>query len=146
MNLIRVALVLLVAASAGCQSRPLGPYSSPRVVGRVVDANTGRPLAGVQVIRGKSSQEQRADWEPKGGQLLMEKAPVRTDGDGRFALPSERVLTVIRGAGWNSARLTFEHPGYERFQTNLSLTVSTNTPSAEPVVNAGKIPLRPLAR
>ena len=84
---------------------------------------------------------------PKGGELLMAKAPVRTDHDGRFTLETERVLTPFRRAGWFSVHLLFECPGYERFRTNYStLNVHTNLPNGEPFLDAGDIPLQPVSK
>ena len=77
----------------------------------------------------------------------MAKAPVRTDGDGRFTLATERVLTPFRGTDWFSVQLLFEHGGYERFRTNYSrLNLITNAPEGEPLFNAGDILLHPAAK
>lgn len=77
---------------------------------------------------------------PKGGELLMAKAPARTGRDGRFTLDAERALTPFGGVGWFSVQLSFQHPGYERFQTNYSrLDLSTNAPAGKAVLDAGDI-------
>ena len=97
--MIRTILSLLVVVMLfGCKSRPLGPYTSPRVTGRVLAADTDQPLANVLVIRG--SGEARSMSPPKGAELLMQKAPAQTDVNGMFELASERVLSVVRGVGW----------------------------------------------
>ncbi len=125
----------------GCKSHPLGPYISPRVVGKVVAAESGKPLAGVKVLRGKPSRD-ALTGQPKGGQLLMARPPVETGRDGAFSLCSERVLSVFRGSGWNEVRLTFEKPGYFRLQTNAPTTLATNV-GKEPVLNLGTVSLTP---
>jgi len=78
----------------------------------------------------------------------MRKPDIQTDANGCFSLGSERVLTFYRFGGWNSVRLFVERAGYVRMQTNYSgasLQV-TNTPSGEPLVEAGDILLRPTRR
>ena len=90
---------------------PFSPLVSPRVTGRVLAADTGAPLAGVKVTSGKHAEGFRGGMPPKGGELLMAKAPVRTGHDGRFTLQTERVLTPFRGAGLFSVQLAFERAG-----------------------------------
>ena len=75
----------------------------------------------------------------------MRKPDIQTDVNGCFSMGSERVLTLYRFGGWNSVRLFVERAGYASLQTNYagaSLQV-TNTPSGEPLVEAGDILLRP---
>ncbi len=76
----------------------------------------------------------------------MRKPPVKTDPEGRFALESERVLSVFRGAGWDRVRLSFAHAGYQDLRTNYSILPATNTPGGEPVLDAGTIWLQPVRR
>ena len=140
-------LCLAALVLVGCESMPFSPFVSPRVTGRVLAADTGQPLAGVLVQSGAQAGDDRVGMPPKGGELLMAKAPVRTDGEGRFTLTTERVLTPFRGLDWFSVQLLFEHAGYERFRTNYSrLNLSTNTPGGEPLLNAGDIRLQPAGR
>ena len=141
------ALSLAAFALVGCQSMPFSPFVSPRVTGRVRAADTSQPLAGVTVKTGAQATGYRPGMPPKGGEILMAKAPERTDRDGRFTLETERVLTPFRRGGWFSVQLLFEYPGYERFRTNYSaLNVSTNSPTGEALVNAGDILLQPISR
>ena len=129
---------------AGCGSLRFGPYTSPRITGRVVAANSDQPLAGVQVWRGARRHDHTLSGLPKGGELLLEKPAASTDREGRFSLPSERALTVFRPSGWSFVQLAFCRPGYQTYQTNYSiLTAVTNTPNGEPVLNTGDIRLRP---
>ena len=136
------ALLLIVLVALGCKSRPLGPYISPRVTGQVVAAGSGEPLPDVKITRGKPDPPSPAG-QPKGGEVLMRKIPVRTDQDGRFTLASERVLSVFRGSGWSQVRLTFEHAGYERLRTNYSTLPVTNSPGGELTLDVGTVPLQP---
>jgi hypothetical protein len=142
-----VAFFLAAVVLAGCKSMPLSPFISPRVTGRVLAADTSQPLAGVTVKSGAQARGDRGGMPPKGGELLMAKASMRTDRDGRFTLETERVLTPFRGAGWFSVQLLFERPGYERFRTNYStLNVRANSPNGEPLLDAGDIPLHPVSK
>jgi hypothetical protein len=142
-----LALCLAALALAGCQAMPFSRLLSPRVTGRVLAADTGAPLAGVTVTGGKHAEGFKGVVPPKGAELLTAKAPVRTGPDGRFALETERVLTPFRGAGWFSVQLAFERAGYERFRTNYpSISLSTNSPNGEPLLDAGNILLHPAPR
>jgi len=142
-----VAFYLAALAVAGCKSMPLSPFISPRVSGRVLAADTRQPLAAVTVKSGAQATGYRPGMPPKGGELLMAKAPLQTDRDGRFTLETGRVLTPFRRAGWFSIQLLFECPGYERFRTNYSsLNLSTNSPNGEPLVDAGDILLQPVSK
>jgi hypothetical protein len=142
-----LAFCLAAAALVGCKSMPLSPFIAPRVTGRVLAADTSQPLAGVTVKSGAQASGYRGGMPPKGGELLIAKAPVRADRDGRFTLETERVLTPFRGAGWFSVQFLFECPGYERFRTNYStLNVRTNSPNGEPLLDAGDILLHPVSK
>jgi hypothetical protein len=139
---IQIILSLLIGVMLlGCKSRPLGPYTSPRVTGQVLAADKDQPLANVLILRG--SGEAGGASPPKGAELLMRKAPAQTDVNGIFELPSERVLSVVRGAGWNVVSLSFVRNGYQHFQTNCPINMVTNMPSGEPVVDVGRIFLQP---
>ena len=139
-----VLSLCLVLVLVGCKSRPLGPYVSPRVSGQVVSADDLRPLAGVSVIRGPADPQRGSP--PKGAELLMRKAPVHTDENGRFESASQRVLSVVRGSDWNVVSLSFERMGYQRFQTNCPINAVTNAPNGEPVLDVGQILLQPMSK
>ncbi len=136
-----VAMVLMIP---GCKSRPLGPYTSPRVTGQVLAADTRQPLAGVRVTRG--SVDISRGSPPKGGELLMRKPPAQTDQNGRFEFANERVLSLVRGAGWNFVPLSFERAGYLRFETNCPTSTVTNAIGREPVLDVGNIYLQPVTK
>jgi hypothetical protein len=137
-------LGLAALTLAGCKSHPLSRYTSPRVVGRVLAADTRRPLAEVKVSRGEPTQALDRTVPRKGGEHLMAPTPVRTDTEGRFVLDTERALTPFKGSGWFSVQLSFEYAGYERFRTNYSyLNLGTNSWKGEPVLDAGNIFLQP---
>jgi len=135
-----LALCLLVPLiAAGCKSSSPTPYVSPRVTGRLLDAQTQQPVKGVKVHRLIPDQEPNVLNDVKGGQALAKAPAVRTAADGTFELASERGLTPFRRGGWYSVSIAFEHPDYARYVTNYSLKHSIVTPKGEPVVNAGDI-------
>jgi hypothetical protein len=120
---------------------------SPRLTGRVIAADTGQPIADVQVRNLDQPDSANGTVPLKGGQLLHGKTNVRTDHEGKFVLETQRVLAPFGSAGWFSVRLAFEHAGYERFLTNFSyLNLSTNASNGQPGLNAGNILLRPAAK
>ena len=140
-------LGLALLTWGGCQTRPLLHDVSPRVIGRVVAADTGRPLAGVQVINYAQPEDYDSASPPKGGQLLKRKPIARTASEGRFIFAREQVLTPFGGSGWFSLQLFINQAGYERFLTNYSyLNLGTNTWKGQPVLDTGDIRLQPAAR
>ena len=141
-----VGITFVVLVAAGCKSRTLGPYVSPRVIGQVLAADTRQPLAGVRVVRGSSRKNAAAGSSLKGGELLMLRGPVQTDRQGRFVLASERVLSIVRGANWNVVSLSFDRAGYEHFQTNCSTSLAIGTAEGEPLLDIGPVLLRPAPR
>ncbi|MGO8928631.1 MAG: hypothetical protein ACLQU3_17315 [Limisphaerales bacterium] len=140
-------LGLAALALAGCKSNPLSLTISPRVTGRVLAADTGKPLADVKIRSGEQAEALYSASPPKGGERLMARVPVETDSDGRFVLETQRALTPFRGSGWFSVQLSFEHAGYQRFLTNYSyLNLGTNTLNGESVLDAGNIRLQPATK
>jgi hypothetical protein len=133
--------LLLALMFLGCKSHPFGPYVSPRVTGQVLSVETQQPLAGVRVLRGSTHVSRESP--PKGAEFLMLKPPAQTDTNGRFELPGERVLSVVRGSGWDVVPLRFEAAGYLHFTTNCSTSTLTNTVDGEPVMDVGRIYLQP---
>ena len=78
---------------------------------------------------------------------MMEQAPaVRTAADGTFMLECVRTLAVFRKIGWYDVKISFEHPGFERFTATYTLAQATNTPEGVPVVNTGEVALEPLQK
>jgi len=75
----------------------------------------------------------------------MRKAPIKTGPDGRFTLPSERVLSFVRWGTWDSIPLALEREGYHRCQTNFpaATLLATNTPDGAPWLDTGDILLVP---
>ena len=143
-----VILISLVSFLwAGCEMGGPAHYTRPEVTGRVVDANTHLPLANVIVQCGGSDQSFQPFGPPKGGQLLTAPAVVRTDAEGQFVSPPRTVFALFRQPGWWSVPVTFSHSHYETFQTNYTgSNVTSHSASGAPVVDAGEVLLKPVAR
>ena len=140
-----LGLLLAAFTLAGCKSHSPSQYISPRVEGRVVDAQSHEPLVGAHVQRVNGGDSTAAKAPQKGGQL-MESAPVviTTTKDGSFALDSQRDLAFLRKLGWYSVTISYAHPAYQRLVVTYTLSQATNSVSGEPVVKAGDIPLVPV--
>ena len=141
-----VSSLLALSFLSGCETDNFNHYTAPEVTGRVLAADTRQPLANVHVSRGDAGSDFQPFGPPKGGQLITQPAPVRTDADGRFTLPAKSVFALFRNAGWWSAPVTFQCTGYESFSTNYTAAnVVTNAVTGPPVVEAGEILLQPAA-
>jgi len=140
----RTALLLLVIVLTGCQSIGFSWYSSPRVTGQVLAADTRQPLPEATVKRVVPCPTTGTDTAPKGGMLQMLPAGERADANGRFVLDAEKIVTVFRRGGWHSVTVAFECAGYESFQTNYtSNQFKERSYEGVPLVNAGDILLKP---
>lgn len=140
-------LLLAAVALAGCQSILVSTYTSPRVTGRVLAADTRQPIADVQVKRVNPTASQDYDDPAKGGQKLESATGVRTDRAGRFDLAAERALTLVQQQVWFSETVSFQREGYLTLRTNYTYAnVATNATDGAPVVNAGDILLRPASQ
>lgn len=134
-----VSVLLVALLQTGCKSSSPAPYVSPRVTGRIIDAQSKQPIKGVKVQRLMPDQQPNVLNDVKGGQALASASAARTASDGTFEMASERSLSPFRRGGWYSVSLAFEHPEYTRYVTNYSLKHAVITPKGEPVVNTGDI-------
>jgi hypothetical protein len=133
----RTIATVVAGFLVGCQSP--SQYTSPRIEGCVLDAETGEPLREVQVRRAEDVPDPRPLDPPKGATALKSVLSARSRVDGTFVLASQRELDFLPRARWYSITLSFEHPGYLRRTAIYTLAQSTNTPSGEPLVEAGEV-------
>jgi len=140
-----LAVSILAGLLAGCKSSSPSQYIAPRITGRVVDAKTQQPIAGVKVHR-LTLQDPTVDQAVKGGQAMQQPTAVRTGQDGSFILDSKKNVALFQRLGWYSVSLVFVHPHYEQLTTEFTLANATNTPTGEPLVRAGDIRLQPKPR
>jgi hypothetical protein len=143
---LRFAILISIWALTACKSSSPSQYVSPRVSGRVLDAQSNQPINGVQVRRLGPDQNVDVADPPKAGQVMEQSSAVRTGRDGTFVLDSVRNLALFRKVGWYTVSLSFAHAGYEGFVTNYTLANATNTAKGEPLVTTGDIHLRPLSK
>jgi hypothetical protein len=128
--------------TAGCKSA--SPYISPRVDGRVLDADSHQPVPNVFVSRVNPNPQPKSDEPPKGGQLMeRSRDGVRTSTTGTFSLDSVRDFEPFAHTGWYSVTLAFEHPGYQRKTATYTISDATNSATGEPMIQAGEIFLVP---
>src|SRR5262249_55328226 len=144
--LVRLTLLLVACALPACKSYSPSQYISPRVEGRVLDAQSHQPVADVQVRPLMTDERYRLQEPPKGGAVMAKTPAVRTGGDGTFVVDSERGLGLLRQPGWYAVTLTFQHAAYEYFTKTCTLKDSTNGPSGEPLIITGDILLIPVAK
>jgi len=128
---------------AGCKSHSPSHYVSPRVIGRVVDARTHQPLAGVEVKRIVPNYEAGTMDEVRGGEVLARFQPPQTSADGAFDLDPEKSVSFLRQIAWFTAEISFARRGYETFITNYTPANALFQPSGEAVIHAGDILLTP---
>jgi hypothetical protein len=132
-----------VCLLSGCH--PFSQYLSPRVEGRVLDAQTHQPLPGTQVQRVSEKRNRNPAQPPNGAQLLMQHHVVLTADDGTFVVDSQKAVGLFHSVFWSAIRLSFQHDGYLSAVTNFTAANSTNTVSGEPLVKTGDVLLIPLS-
>ena len=150
---LKAMLCVTVALLAGCASSPVltTEYISPRVTGRVLDAETHQPIANARVrkiLNPNQVMDATVDQAPKGGQALqnMQAVGTRTDREGRFMLSSQRDMSIVRHGGWSEVTLALSRDGYAKLTTNYTLMQANLSPDGQPEVNAGDILLKPLSK
>src|SRR5215831_16609390 len=107
-NLGLAGLLLAVAASgAGCQWVGFTSHVTPQVSGRVLDADTRCPLAGVKVLRVLHGQVENPPTPVHGAQLMQQERPVTTNARGEFIYPGKSYFTILNEANWWTLTLSF---------------------------------------
>jgi hypothetical protein len=135
-------LLLGLLLVAGCKSFGPSECVTPPVTGRVLAADTRRPLAGVRISRVLPGEN--PGTPAKGAQLQQQGRPETTAEDGCFIMPGQSCVTLFRHFRWWSVRLAFQAPGYVPFETNYSASIFTNQAAAgAPIINIGNVPLKP---
>ena len=138
-------LLLLLLIGSGCQSVGFFDRAMPKISGRVLAGDTGRPLAGVTVLRLQPGQI--AGNPAKGAELLLRGRPEITGADGCFVMAGREYVSFFNRAGGWSVRLAFQAEHYAPFTTNYTMTGSaSNSLPGEPLVQAGDILMKPLPK
>jgi hypothetical protein len=143
LSLFRASVVLaFIVWSAGCKSSP-SHYVAPRVIGRVLDAQTHQPIQGVRVQRVVPDYEAGTLDQVHGGETLARPQPIRSDASGAFDLAGQKSVALFRELGWFGVEISFDHRGYENFITNYTPRNAITSSNGEPVIQAGDIWLTP---
>ena len=82
--------MVLIVTGCGSLTGPNQEYIAPVVKGRVVDATTLQPLAGVRVTRTSGTKNVEDPFPKKAGTTLIQPVPAVTDAEGQFTLPAEK--------------------------------------------------------
>jgi hypothetical protein len=140
-------MILLAVLSNGCQWIGFNNHVTPQINGRVLDADTLQPLAGVKVLRVLHGQVENPPTPVHGAQLMQQERPVTTDVRGEFVYPGKSYFTFLNAANWWTLTLSFQSAGYAAWQTNFSTAdIKTNLPDGIPRVEAGDVFLKPLQK
>lgn len=138
-----VPLILLLACGCAPLGGPSLTYTAPRVVGRVVDADTGKPVPHAMV--GRTLWTHR---HPTGGFLKAAEEQVlrqdyaSTDADGRFTLPEQQVALLFSlGETRPNLRLAVSHSRHIPWTTNYPVSALGQDPR-RPSLDAGDIQVR----
>jgi len=138
-RLLAIGILFVSLPFLGCHS--VSHYVSPQVVGRVLDAKTLQPIAGVKVQRVVPDYE--AGEQVRGGEMLELTRPPESKADGTFVLRSQKSVTLFRDIAWFTVEVSLTHRYYEKYLTNYTPRMSTNSPNGEPIIFAGDILMMP---
>jgi hypothetical protein len=132
---LSIGLVLSLSAGCGHLIYPSGPYS-----GRVVDAETGQPIAGAAVITRWTREIPIAPHMPEQDWDVYETL---SDANGEFTIPHRTHFTAF---GWIiDPMVVVYYPAYAPFrsadlhsETAVAITLKRLTDRTERVLNAGR--------
>jgi hypothetical protein len=143
---VALGLCATLGVGLGCKSRSATHYNSPRVTGRVLDATTHQPIAGVRIQRLVPNENAGSLDQVKGGQILERPQPIRSNADGTFEMASQKSLTLWSQFAWFTVEISFAHSDYDKFTTNYTPADAVMLPTGESVIQAGDIQLQPKTR
>jgi hypothetical protein len=137
-------LLVAVAGLAGCHSVGLFDSTTPRLTGRVLNADTGQPLSGVKIVRLLPGQSPNTGSPPYGAQLLLQGRPVLSAADGSFAVSGTKYMTFLKPPGQWSARLMLQATHNDMQVTNFTAAdAAVNSATNPRVMNVGDVRLLP---
>jgi hypothetical protein len=143
-----LGLLLLVGAGCSSLTGPNQEYTSPAIIGRVLDATTSQPLAGVRVSRHAGNPRPKDPFPEKGGEQSMQPSPAITDAQGHFVFPAEKAAHLIFTPSKPMLiTLIAERQHYQNLRTNLDLVLVKPTKTSRgPEINAGDLRLWPRSK
>jgi hypothetical protein len=141
LRLLVSGVLLPLSIVVGCKTNSPSHYISPKVTGRVLDAQTREPIKGVKVQRVIPNPVVNMDGTPKAGQVMEGERGTSTDADGSFVLGSKRDIELFADVGWGSVTISFSHSDYVTLVRTYPASKAVTSPDGEPVVNVGTIAL-----
>ncbi len=137
-------IAVLAGIATGCASfnGPSVDLAAPRVTGRVVDDASGSPVRWARVGRKVWTWRKGTGEFLRGGEeLLQMQDHARTDGEGRFTLPSKRFALLFSfGEVGLDLGLSVQHGSFHPWRTNYpAAALSTNSPELS--IDAGDVRL-----
>jgi hypothetical protein len=143
----QIALGLLLCVG-GCSSLegPHVEYDAPRVIGRVLDAETGKPIRRATVQRWVQPKLQSSAQPEKGATRLWSKPVSYTDEQGRLVVPAIKSAYFLFGHGGlaSGAAIAIHHADYVDLVTNLTgAKLPEGKGKGPPEIDAGDIRLAP---
>ena len=75
--------------------------------------------------------------------MLELTRPPESKADGTFVLRSQKSVALFRDIAWFTVEVSLTHRYYEKYLTNYTPRMSTNSPNGEPTIFAGDILMMP---
>lgn len=137
-------LLVVAVGLAGCNSVGFFDSATPRLTGRVLDAQTGQPLGGVKIVRLTPGQSADAGSPAYGAQLMLQGRPDFSAADGTFAVAGTKYVTFIKPSGQWSVNLMFRAGHYDTLVTNFTAADdAVRSATNSRVMNVGDVLLQP---
>jgi hypothetical protein len=145
---ILLSCLLLITGSCSSLRGPHQAYDVPRILGRVLDSQTGQPVHRARVTRWADTQDTKttSSHSSKGATQLRSKPIHRTDAEGRFRLPERKSFYLLfdRGGVPFANRIIIERENYVTLETNLPPPeLPEGKRRGVPIIQAGDIQLVP---
>lgn len=148
-SVIAALLVALLAATTGCEylSPPHQSWTEAKVIGQVVDGETGQPVARATVSRIHSSDansEGSGDGDKGGPQMAARPVVAVSNSDGTFTLSGVKTAYLLLDSFPDYAViLRVQARGYQTFQKlYTNVTYAGGDKKTEPMIEVGRIPLQ----
>ena len=136
-------LLGLTLILTGCKSTSVEHYISPRITGKVIDAQTHEPVKGVKVQRVPPESVVRSDEPLKGGEVMQGERGTSTRANGTFVLQSKKDIALVAEAGWDEVTVSFSRSGYTTLLRTYPKARAVRSAAGEPMINAGVVLLMP---
>jgi len=142
-----LAIASLLITGCGSLSGPSVTYTAPRVTGRILQAETGKPVPHAMVGRTLWTRRHATGGFLKAAEEQVLRQDFATsDAEGRFVLPEQRVALLFSiGETRPNLRLAVSHSRHASWVTNYPVSALGKDPR-RPNLDAGDIPLGPRNR